>query len=304
MKRGTVQLRAALFGITLGVVVGVVGLAVVVPAMRARPSPPPAAPPPSNAPRATDPKAAAPAAPQFTVDLTQLNTLLLAGAERIPGRVAVHVRIDGGGWAGVHSDEAMPAASLIKVPIMVVLHDAWKSGTLVRTPRDEESLRQSITVSDNPSADWLIDRLGTSQINAWLEDHGYRQSRLRHKLLGPRPDGPNVVTAEDLTKMLLELANGSLISPKASSEMRALLLAQTRRTRIPAGLPGTATAGNKTGTLRGIVNDAAFVEAPDGRRYAIAVLVSGAGNDEATSRAIARLSTEVYELIASAPAAK
>jgi beta-lactamase class A len=85
--------------------------------------------------------------------------------------------------------------------------------------------------------------------------------------------------------------------------MRTLLLAQTRRTRIPAGLPEGAVCGNKTGTLRGIVNDVAFVEAPGGLRYALAVLISKGGADDPTSRSIAKLSKRVYDLITAAPSA-
>jgi beta-lactamase class A len=231
------------------------------------------------------------------VDLATLKTLLIAEAARIPGAVSVHVRLDHGGSAGVDEGEAKPAASLIKLPIMVVLEDAWARGLLKRTARDEEAVHKAITVSDNPSADWLISRLGTSQINEWLKEHGYAHTRLKHRLEGPRPDGPNLVSAQDMTRMLLEIADGKLISPEASAHMRGLLLAQTRRTRLPAELPQATPVGNKTGTLRGIVNDAAFVEPPGGPRYAIAVLVTKAGSDTATSRAIARLSRKVYEAV-------
>lgn len=231
------------------------------------------------------------------MDQHRLEAVLEAEAARIPGEVSVHVRVEGGAAAGVEAREAKPAASLIKLPIMVVLQDAWKRGLLKRVVRDEESVRKAITVSDNPSADWLISRLGTSQINEWLLEHGYTRTRLKHRLEGPRPNGPNVVSAEEMTRMLLAIAEGKLISREASAEMRSLLLAQTRRTRIPAGLPEGVVVGNKTGTLRGIVNDAAFVEPPGGPRYAIAVLVTKAGSDTATSRALARLSRKVYEAI-------
>lgn len=258
--------------------------------------PTPVTPPTAPAPAA---KAPLPAGPASKVDLVALTSLLKAEAARIPGTVSVHVRLEDGGAAGVLAQEPMPAASLIKVPIMVVLEDAWKQGRLKRLPRDEESVRKAITVSDNPSADWLISRLGKTRVNAWLQEHGYEHTQLKHRLAGPRLDGPNVVSAEDMTRMLLEIAEGKLISPEASTEMRGLLLAQTRRTRLPAELPPDVPVGNKTGTLRGIVNDAAFIEPPGGPRYALAVLVSHAGSDAATSRALARLSRKVYEEITS-----
>jgi beta-lactamase class A len=296
VRRGA-NLWAVLGGTVLGGAVGFGALLLALPLFQ-KPAPP-----------VTNPAAQAPAAPETPpplrprVNLVQLNALLLEETEKIPGNVAVHVRFEGGSIAGVRFDEPMPAASLIKLPIMVVLEASWGAGLLSRRDRDYESIQKAITESDNPATDWLIDRLGKSQINTWLTDHGYRQTQLRHKMAGPRPDGPNVVSAAEMTKLLLAISAGELVSPQASMEMRRILLAQTRRTRIPAELPPDVIVGNKTGTLRGIVNDAAFVETPAGVRYAIAVLASETGSDAAVSRQIAALSAKVYELVSAAPSA-
>jgi len=291
-ERSGASYGPALAGIAIGTAAAVVALVLVLPTLR-RPRPSTGSTPAATALRTES----APPPAAAKVDLAQLRSVLVAEAARIPGSVSVHVRLENGGRAGVKGDEARPAASLIKLPIMVVLQDAWARGLLKRTARDEEAVRKAITLSDNPSADWLISRLGTSQINEWLTEHGYKQTRLKHRMEGPRPDGPNAVSAQEMTRMLLEIAGGKLISAEASAGMRGLLLAQTRRTRLPAELPEGVTVGNKTGTLRGIVNDAAFVEPPGGPRYAIAVLVTRARSDDATSRAIARLSRRVYEVI-------
>jgi beta-lactamase class A len=210
------------------------------------------------------------------------------------GKLGLHVRLEGGGEVGVAQDEPLPAASVIKLPLMVVVYQSWKSGLLRRTGVDEQRVRAMITRSDNPAADTLIDRVGMSQVNTWLEEHGYTGTRLRHKMTGPRPEGSNTVTAAEMTRMLLQIERGELVDGNAGSEMRRLLLAQTRRTRIPAGIPEEAQVGNKTGTLNGIVNDVAFVEPPEGPRYAIAVLISGAAPDATASASIANLSRKVY----------
>jgi beta-lactamase class A len=180
---------------------------------------------------------------------------------------------------------------------MVALEHAWHSGTLQRTGIDELRVRKAITESDNPSADGLIERVGMSQVNTWLEEHGYTHTHLKHLLLGPRPEGPNVTSAADMSRMLLEIAEGKVVDAAASAEMRKLLLASERRTRIPAGLPEGVVVGNKTGTLNGIVDDVAFVELPDGRKYALAVLVEQARGDEPVSRAISDLSRKIYEAL-------
>jgi beta-lactamase class A len=191
----------------------------------------------------------------------------------------------------------MRAASVIKVPLMVVAHHQWRSGLLKRTAVDAERMRKMITLSDNASADALIDRLGMSQVNTWLLEHNYEGTQLKHKMAGPHPDGENETTARDMTRMLLQIEQGTLVSALDSEEMRGLLLDQQRRTRIPAGLPSEVTVGNKTGTLRGVVNDVGFVETPDGTRYALAVFIAGPASDAAASQAIARLSRKVYEWV-------
>lgn len=295
-RRGAVNLRAALLGVALGTVAGLGALYLVTPMLTKTSAAPPSA---AESPAFDVPVSPTvePEPPKPQVDLARLNDLLQDVAGKIQGDVAIHVRLEGGVHAGVRADEPMPAASVIKLPIMVVLHDAWHAGTLQRTEKDAEQARQAITVSDNPAADWLIDRLGMSQINSWLEDHGYPHTRVRHKMAGPQREGPNLVTAAEMTRMLLEIASGTLVSAEASAEMREVLLAQTRRTRIPAGLPEGVTVGNKTGTLRGITNDVAFVETPEGLRYAIAVLVANGGEDVPTSRRIAEVSRKVHEFL-------
>jgi beta-lactamase class A len=253
-------------------------------------------------PRRAAPPAPAPArvtsTPRAGIDAAALQRLLEEEVRRIPGRVAVHLALEGGPEAGVRAEEPMPAASVIKLPLAAALLAAWRSGAVKRTPEDAARLQAMITRSDNPAADALIDGLGMAGVNRWLASNGYRATRLRRKMgVSPRR-GDNVVSAAEMTRMLLEIERGTLVDRPASAELRALLLAQTRRTRIPAGLPEGAVAGNKTGSLRGIVNDVGFVERPGGPRYALAVLVSGAGSDSVTSQAIARLSRRVWDALA------
>lgn len=286
------KLWAVLGGTSAGVVLGLMLLLLALPRLRggqASNAPAPATPAANPAPNApTSP-------PAVNLQLQSLQQIIAEEAERIPGRASIHFRMRDLGEAGHNADVPKPAASVIKVPLMVVLEHAWHSGTLQRTSEDEARIRKMITVSDNPTADALIERVGMSQVNAWLQEHGYTGTRLKHKMAGPRPDGPNTVTAAEMTRMLLDIAEGRMIDAAASTEMRRVLEASERRTRIPAGLPEGVISGNKTGTLNGIVNDVAFVQLPDGRAYALAVLVDRAGPDETTSAAIATLSRRLYE---------
>jgi beta-lactamase class A len=291
---------AVVGGTAAGVAVGLILLLMALPLIRGK-KPTPAA-PAVNEPAAANLPAAAntPAAPpEIDAALARdLQQIIEEEVERLSGSPAVHVRLSTGEQAGFNADTPMPAASVIKLPLMVVLEHAWRSGTLERTGVDETRMRTMITQSDNPAANALMERVGISQVNTWLEEHGYRGTRLKHAMFAPQPEGPNTVTAAEMTRMLLEIAQGTLIDAAASAEMRRILTASERRTRIPAALPDGVTSGNKTGSLNGIVNDAAFIELPDGRTYSLAVLIDRAGADEPTSRAVARLSRRLYERIA------
>lgn len=232
-----------------------------------------------------------------------LQALLEHEAAWINGQVAIHVRLEDGGEAGIHADEAVPAASTIKVPVMGALYDAWESGALPRTAADERRLRLMITRSRNIVTNELIDRLGMTRINSWLAANGYQETRVRARILQAEPEGPNTVSAAEMTRMFQQIARGELVSPNASLEMRHLLLEQRWRERIPAALPPEATVGNKTGTMLGLLHDVAFVEAPDGVRYTFAVLIERQTRADVHSEAIAELSRKVYDYLTStAPA--
>lgn len=241
-------------------------------------------------------------------DEAALQALIEQEAHRLPGKARVHVRVEVPGAepgreiaAGVNADLPAPAASVIKLPLMAIVEDRWHTGAWDRTAEDVERVREMITHSDNPAADALMGRVGFSQANRWLDLHGLPRTRLHHRIFDRSKSARNQVTAAEMTGLLLQIARGELVSPAASREMREILLAQTRRQRIPAGLPDGVTVGNKTGTLRGLVHDVAFVEPADGPRYALAVLLTEAGPESRANAAIARLSREVYQFLVREP---
>jgi beta-lactamase class A len=91
-------------------------------------------------------------------------------------------------------------------------------------------------------------------------------------------DGMSPVAA---TRALTRLARGELLSP-ASTKYALDLLERTRTgpNRIRAGLPPGWRWGNKTGTGQNLppitagYNDIGIATAPDGTRYAVAVLLA------------------------------
>ncbi len=240
--------------------------------------------------------------PRPLVDRTALEALLKREVKKLPGSAAVHVRVDDGSeegvTAGVAGDRSVPAASIAKVPLALALEQAWHDDRLKRTPEDLAHLRAALTVSSNASADALIGRLGKPAIAAWLREHGYRVTRLERRFGELARGKDNPTSAAEVTRMMLQISRGKAVSASASQELRTMLLAQTRRSRLPTGLPQEATCGNKTGTWGGAVNDVAFVEPPVGPRYAVAVFLRDVGSQPRAELAMARFSQMIYRFLA------
>lgn len=95
-------------------------------------------------------------------------------------------------------------------------------------------------------------------------------------------DPRDTATAHGLIGFLSRLEAGELLSP-ASRQLLFQMLGESRTGpgRITAGLPEGARLAHKTGTARPdlgmspVVNDVGIASLPDGRRYAIAILMSG-----------------------------
>ncbi|MCC2669821.1 MAG: beta-lactamase [Armatimonadetes bacterium] len=233
--------------------------------------------------------------------LAGLQSVLEQEAALIDGRVSLHVRLDDGGEAGIEPDRQIDGASVIKIPVMVALYQAWESGDLKRTAADERRLRLMITRSKNIVTNELIERLGMARVNSCMAGNGY-VCNLRAMILKEAPDGPNLISAAEMTRMLQQIVHGELVSPSASAEMRKLLLAQHWRERIPGRLPKEAVVGNKTGTMHNLLHDVAFIEAPSGLRYYVAVLIERQDRSRVRSEEIARLSRRVYDYLTVLPA--
>ena len=87
----------------------------------------------------------------------------------------------------------------------------------------------------------------------------------------------NLVTADDLARLMVALAEGRLAGPAAAAACERTLRGQSYRDGIPAGLPGDLDVGNKTGWIDDHTHDMAIVR-PDGAEpFALVVLSRLAG---------------------------
>ena len=208
------------------------------------------------------------------------------------------------------ADGPFQAASTIKLPILVALHDAVARGRLrlhaqVRL-RPEDQVTGSgvlqllspglrlplrdlaelmIATSDNAATNILLRLLGLERVNACLEGLGLHQIRVHRPLqVIPVAAGPtNTVTAGELAELLGRIAAGTVVSWEACRRMVATLKRQQVRSALPALLPdGGGAVGalprwelaHKTGGIPGHQHDVGLLYLP-GQTIVVAVLTRG-----------------------------
>ena len=158
-------------------------------------------------------------------------------------------------------------------------------------------MKKMITVSDNESANVLTGRLtkkgsfktGIKVINNYCKTNGYTKTKFLVEMGKSSPK--NVTSARDCGWALERMYRGTAVSPKSSKKMIKLLKAQTRRSKLPFGVPKGVTIANKTGETSFAENDAAIVYS-EGADYVIVVMSKkGKGAVEE----IRKISKLVYE---------
>jgi beta-lactamase class A len=192
---------------------------------------------------------------------------------------------------GVHADEKMVAASLIKL---------FVAGEFFRQT-DENMLDiekygrlpdAMINVSDNGAANTLINAVGMDNVNKFAQEHGFTETEINRRML-ENNGTENYTSAKDCGVMLEQVLAGKYVNPKASERILQALKDQQRTGKIPAGIPSEVPTGNKTGELSYVDNDAAIVWAPS-CTYILCIMSSDAGGRISE---IVRLSSMVYHAI-------
>lgn len=251
--------------------------------------------------------------------LVGLRAMLATVGERAPGRAAIAVKDLATGYtSGYNMNEVMPAASTIKIPVMVEVFRQIEAGTfdlnrrveLLPGDRDWGSgdiadspvgstfpvstlLTQMITVSDNTAANMLIRLVGRRKINATMARLG-----LHHTHLGDyiRTAAWSVrtslrTTPSDMVRLLTDMAKNQLIDEWSSRQMIAILEQQEINTLLPEPLPEIPIA-HKTGSFDDTLNDVGIVYAS--QPYVIAVLTTDLSSLGAGRQFIHRVSSVTF----------
>ncbi|MEB3885752.1 serine hydrolase [Lyngbya sp. CCY1209] len=256
---------------------------------------------------------------------TQVQTLAEETPEIDPGLMVLDLQT--GNYVGLGDRTQFPAASTIKVPILVAFFQAVDAGEirldemLTMTEADVaggagelqyqptgseytalEVATQMIVISDNTATNMIIDRLGGAEIlNRKFRSWGLQDTAIRNPL--PDLDGTNTTTPRDLVSLMAQLHQGGLLSMTSRDRLLRIMVQTENDSLLPAGLGRGAIIAHKTGTLRMLLGDVGLVDLPNGKRYILAVLASRPDEDMAAQSLIQEMSRTVYEYFDRDPAA-
>jgi beta-lactamase class A len=214
-----------------------------------------------------------------------------------------------------------------RVPGSGVIQDLDAGANL--TIRDIATLM--IIVSDNAGTDMVFDLLGKEAIAGAVRDLGMENTslplptwgllaglvdldpndrslsyeELKQKLtdiepgwdcfaLSETPEN-NITTPRDMLRLHEAIEAGEGLSESGRESVLDILKRQKLSERIPAHLPRGTVVAHKTGSLKGVRNDAGIVYAADGTTYGVAIFVKGAEDNVAGTRLVADLSKVIYE---------
>lgn len=242
---------------------------------------------------------------------------------RMPARAAVVLEpLDGTpDWRHL-PDESFPAASILKVPVLLEVFRRFQEGsldpdTLVTLDRDDVVLgagvlfelhpglsltlrdlaRLMIVVSDNTASNLLLDRVGFDAVNSLMARMGMAGTALNRKFMHrPGPRGDNVTTAADTVRCFRELYAGTLLAEPWREEALNILRRQQFREKIPMMLPVTAVVAHKTGELDGVRHDVGIVE-DRGRAFLLSVLTRDGREPWEVDYRVARISRWCYDWV-------
>ncbi|WP_409294640.1 serine hydrolase [Peribacillus sp. SCS-26] len=256
--------------------------------------------------------------------LADFESCLKSASEQLDGRIAAYIEIDGAA-AVCNGGAVMPAASLIKLPIMLAAfrlneQGRFPLGRRMNIPLSQKAggagvlhilseetslsvkdlLALMIIVSDNTAANMLIDLIGFDEINRVIQEAGLKDTVLARKMMDwdAKNEGrDNFTTAHDMIICLKAIGEGSYLSPESRAEAIKIMLSQQFQDKLPSRMNlEKVQAANKTGELPGVEHDCGIFFHGQSRAYA-AVLIDRLLNKEDGKGVISRIGKELYQQI-------
>ncbi len=236
--------------------------------------------------------------------IDKLKTKINKKIKSSSGTISVYVKNLNTNEYMVINNKKMYPASTIKLYCMEAIYDKIKTGDLKMTDEIKRNLNSMITVSSNESYNFLVKKLGNGSMSKGLKylkkycnKQGYTRTNPADSL--PLPDYNHMSSIKsytcvrDLGHLIENAYRGTMVNSTYSKKAVNLMLKQTRRGKIPAGLKSTVKCGNKTGEIPGMEHDAAFVYSAKAD-YVIVIMTKGDPNAIADIRAISKITYNYF----------
>ncbi len=250
---------------------------------------------------------------------------------------AFFLSLDNQVFAEIKSLKKLPAASSIKVPILIVLltmvekeEILWDekliltedtigsgSGWMAYQQIGEsfpvyEVASEMIRVSDNTATNLLIKRLGGIKIlNQKFNEIGLKDTQINNYL--PDLNGTNLTSTKDLSIAMALVDNGYLLNVSSRDVFREIMRKSKTNTLIPSGiLRGLGKESkdtdynlslkgylvhNKTGDIGISYSDTALIQTPQNSKAFASFIVRGPFNDPRSPELIRNLSAELVPFL-------
>ena len=224
----------------------------------------------------------------------------------------------------INKDEVFPAASIIKIPVLLDFFnrnkDLEKEGfepvsldkklTFTEAHRTEGSgnlqfksadvdysidylAKIMIRKSDNSATNMLIEEVGgINQLNAALRHWGFSKTQVTSWL--PDLNGTNTTTPYDIATMLYNIDNQKFLPLQSAANIKEYMSHVENRTLIKSQLPENAVLMHKTGDIGKMLGDAGVIYSPSGKKYIMVIMVKRPHNDYGARDLIQKVSKTVY----------
>ena len=207
------------------------------------------------------------------------------------------LHLDKGIDFGINENKIFPSASLIKIPIMVqifnrvendnlnldsllfydssLINYKYKGDDSIARFKENETisinklLTHMITFSDNHASLWLqIVAGGGTKINEILDKYNFTKTKVNSRTLNRENQylqyGWGQTTPKEMSKLMIEIKNGNIISKKSSDEMYRHLTRIYWDDEALSQIPNHIQVASKQGAVNKSRSEVVLVNSPNG----------------------------------------
>lgn len=207
------------------------------------------------------------------------------------------LHLDKGIDFGINENKIFPSASLIKIPIMVqifnrvendnlnldsllfydssLINYKYKGDDSIARFKENETisinklLTHMITFSDNHASLWLqIIAGGGTKINEILDKYNFTKTKVNSRTLNREDQylqyGWGQTTPKEISKLMIEIKNGNIVSKKSSDEMYRHLTRIYWDDEALSQIPNHIQVASKQGAINKSRSEVVLVNSPSG----------------------------------------